>query len=66
MPLKMSRVCRECGRRTLHEKEHFSFGWGCLLSLLTVGLFLPVWLLIGIFEAFKPYRCVNCGRGRLL
>lgn len=59
------RWCKECGRKTLHEKHGFSNGMGCLLTILTGGLFLVVWLVIGVLEAFKPFRCQQCGQGRL-
>jgi len=57
-----SRYCRTCGQQTLHARELFSGGWGCLLTIITGGLFIPLWILIVILEAFKPYRCQNCGR----
>ena len=63
--LQARRYCRECGKKTLHAREHFGAGWGLLLTVLTGGLFLPVWLLIAIVEAFKPWRCQVCGKGRL-
>lgn len=59
------RHCYDCDRKTLHAKDRFSDGWGCLLTVLTAGLFLPIWLLLGIIEAFKPWRCQRCGKGRL-
>lgn len=59
------RYCYDCERKTLHAKETFGDGMGCLLTILTLGLFIPVWLLIGIIEAFKPFRCQRCGAGRL-
>lgn len=56
------RKCPVCGRRTLHQKEVFDDGWGCLLTILTGGLFFLVWIVIGIVELFKPYRCQVCGK----
>ncbi len=53
--------CEVCGRPTLHAREHLSDEWGCLLTLLTSGLFLVAWLVIAIFESFKPWRCQICG-----
>lgn len=63
--LQTSRHCRTCGKRTLHARKVFSAGWGILLSLLTMGLFIPVWMLIGILGAFQSWRCQACGTGRL-
>ena len=59
------RYCKECGKKTLHERDHFSGGMGCLITIVTGGLFIPIWIIVLINEAFKPWRCQNCGRGRL-
>lgn len=64
--LQAQRHCKTCGRKTLHAKATFSTGWGCFLTVITAGLFIPVWLLMGLFEAFRPWRCQACGKGRLL
>ena len=63
---QVSRHCKNCGRKTLHEKKMLSNGMGCLLTLITGGLFLPIWLLYGVIVLpFRPYRCQQCGGGRL-
>ena len=31
-----------------HSKEIFGGEWGCLLTVLTCGFFIPVWLLIDV------------------
>ncbi len=60
-----SKWCRRCEGYTLHVRNTFSGGWGCLLTILTAGLFLPIWLLIGIFEMlFARYHCQQCGKAR--
>lgn len=59
-----SRYCRECGRRTLHAKSYFSGGWGCLLTIVTGGLFIPIWLIAGIIDHAKAWRCQVCGKAR--
>lgn len=59
------RWCKVCGKKTLHERDHFSRGMGCLLTILTGGLFLIVWVLILLNEAFKPWVCQTCGKGRM-
>ncbi len=65
--LQSQRRCRTCGRKTLHARSSFSNVLGVLFSLLTLGLFIPVWLLIGVWEAlFVPWRCQACGGGRRL
>lgn len=61
-----SRFCKVCEKRTLHAKPHMiGCGWGLLLTIVTVGAFIPIWILLAIVDAFKPYRCQQCGKGRL-
>lgn len=56
------RWCLLCERMTLHGKSRFSFGIGCLASLLTGCLFLPFWLVIVCcYSLFAPDRCQICG-----
>lgn len=57
-----SRYCRTCGKPTLHQKEIFSGAWGCLLTLLTGGLFLIVWILADVLGILRPYKCQVCGQ----
>lgn len=57
-----SKHCRQCQRKTLHARERFSDGWGVLLTILTAGLFLPIWLLIGVANSLTRYRCQTCGQ----
>jgi hypothetical protein len=67
MSRQVSSFCKTCNRQTLHEKKYISNGMGCLLSILTAGLFLPVWLLWGVLVLpFRPFRCQSCGKGRLV
>jgi len=64
--IQKSRHCKQCGKTTLHSKELMvGNGMGCLLTVLTIGLFIPVWLLVGVIDAFRPARCQSCGSGRL-
>ena len=60
------RYCKACGAKTLHQREVFSTGLGCLLTILTAGLFFPIWFLIGICDLFNPWRCQTCGKGRIV
>jgi hypothetical protein len=54
--------CEVCGRQTLHARESFSEGMGCLLTLLTGGLFLPLWIILTVRDARQPWRCQTCGQ----
>jgi DNA-directed RNA polymerase subunit RPC12/RpoP len=60
-----SYFCNQCKRQTLHIKSVFSGGMGCLLTIITGGLFLPIWLLLAFAQVFKPYRCQQCGSGKI-
>ena len=65
--LQSRRHCKFCERKTLHERPSFSSTLGCLFSVFTLGLFIPVWLLIGVWEAMAyKWRCQSCGGGRRL
>lgn len=55
--------CPTCNRETLHEKSRLDLGTGLILTVLTGGLFLPVWLFLEVRFAFASYRCQHCGRG---
>ncbi len=64
--IQAQRHCRLCGRKTLHARSSFGNGWGVFLSIITAGLFIPVWLGIGVLEALtQKWRCQACGQGRL-
>jgi hypothetical protein len=56
--------CSSCQDYVLHERHLFGFGWGCLLTVLTGLIFLPIWLMISVYQAFfNPPRCQVCGKG---
>jgi hypothetical protein len=60
-----SKWCKNCGRKTLHNRNYFGGGWGCLLTILTGGLFIPIWLLIGLIQMFtQGWHCQFCGKRR--
>jgi hypothetical protein len=63
MRLEAQGYCQKCKAYRLHARERFGDGWGLLLSLLTCGLFLPLWLLLVFIQHFTdPYRCQTCGQ----
>lgn len=63
--MQTQRRCKTCGKKTLHARPKFSSVGGCLLSVLTLGLFLPFWGLIMIGGgATGAWRCQVCGRAR--
>jgi hypothetical protein len=54
-------LCLDCGKPTLHSRPHFSGGIGCILTVLTGCIFLPIWVLILVVQSFQPMRCQTCG-----
>jgi hypothetical protein len=61
--MQTQRWCKLCGRKTLHARRTFGLGWGLFLTLITAGLFIPVWLLIKVYEAIAvAWRCQACGQ----
>ncbi len=56
--------CRTCGQKTLHTKHTFSDGMGCLITVLTAGLFLPVWIVLWLRGQFRGLHCQQCGAKR--
>jgi hypothetical protein len=45
---------------TWHAKKSIDGGTSCLLSILTFGLFLPVWSMIRSWESLRPWLCLVC------
>ena len=61
-PTKKRGYCPECDRNVMAEREAgISDGWGCLLTILTGGLFFPLWVLLWILNAQNTYDCPICG-----
>lgn len=58
-----SRHCSTCNNKTRHEKpaKSISFVAGALLTLLTAGLFLVIWIPVSLAHDLQPYHCVFCG-----
>lgn len=56
---RTSRWCGYCGERVLAERAGTSHVLHLLLSVLTCGLWLVVWL--GTAIKFGGWRCSRCG-----
>jgi len=56
-----SRFCKGCGAQRLFVKHHFSSVLGLVLTAITGGLFLLIWLPVGLCEMLTPFRCQQCG-----
>lgn len=59
---KMSR-CRNCAKETIHLQPATSHVLHLLLSLITLGLWIPVWILVGVSNG-SQLKCSVCGRAR--
>jgi hypothetical protein len=57
--------CSDCKADRLFEKEGTSNLLHLVLSIMTYGTWLVVWLLCGALNAFKPFRCTVCGKAIL-
>jgi hypothetical protein len=57
------RKCKTCGRKTLHAKPTPGFFGGLVLSVVTLGLYAPFWVL-GSLLGSGPWRCQACGQKR--
>ncbi len=62
----MQRHCPVCQQYRLFAKQNPSHVVHLLLSVVTLGLWLPIWILCGIANAFEPFRCTACGQGKLV
>ena len=58
---KKQKFCQYCGERTLHAKPTFPVGWGIFLSLITLGLFVPLWIIGGVLDLARAWQCQRCG-----
>ena len=54
------RKCAACGRPTMHIQESPNHILHLLLSVVTVGVWLPIWFLISLFK--KKPQCTVCGK----
>lgn len=52
--------CHKCQAETGHTKATTSHGFHLLVSILTAGLWLIPWLLLGMFSSQAP-KCSHCG-----
>jgi len=54
--------CPNCQQQRMGSKQVLGGGWGCILSLLTGGLFFPFWIAWMILdENPRPFICNVCG-----
>lgn len=53
--------CVTCNGLRLFSKSGPNHVLHLLLSLVTMGLWLPVWIVILFCGHSRPYRCMRCG-----
>jgi hypothetical protein len=54
--------CTKCKARTPHESYYLiGMGWGCFMTVITFGMFIPLWLFYAHMEDSWPSRCQICG-----
>jgi len=62
-PIESAAYCLYCGRRTRHVRPAGPrLVPNAFLALLTLGFWLPVWLLRAFLHGVRhPARCQDCG-----
>lgn len=53
------RNCKSCGQATMHVQQKPNHVLHLLLTIFTVGIWLPIWFLVGLVQE-KP-QCTICG-----
>lgn len=53
------RYCESCKRKTLHVGLSTSHVLHFLISIVTMGMWIPMWLIIAIRNEFS-YECTEC------
>ena len=59
------RFCPDCGQQRPFEKQSLNHVLHLILSVITVGGWIIVWLILAVLNAFKPMRCRECGKGKI-
>lgn len=53
--------CKKCGRATMHVQPSTSHVLHLLLSLITVGFWVIIWLLVAANNS-SAAQCTECGK----
>jgi hypothetical protein len=59
--IQTSHYCATCQRRTLHTKARINHVLHLVLSVLTAGVWLVVWAILGASNSAERTRCTVCG-----
>ena len=55
-----SKYCHYCQRMTLHSREGVNHLLHLILTILTSGLWLLVWIALIVMSKFRPWYCEVC------
>jgi hypothetical protein len=58
------RFCKDCGQMRPFEKPKLNWILHLLLTIFTAGLWLLVVALLILDNAFKRFRCRECGKAK--
>lgn len=58
---KLRRYCPDDDRMVLAEKQTPNHVLHLLLSVVTVGFWIPIWIIVAIGNDFAGYQCPHCG-----
>ena len=53
--------CPHCGRQVFGHRPAASHDMHLVLTMFTLGVWLPAWLLISVYQQAQPYLCSACG-----
>lgn len=62
MASTIRRNCKTCGGPRPFTKSGINHILHLLLSILTFGFWIPVWILLGLLSLMRPHRCEHCGQ----
>jgi len=65
--VKTQRFCEQCDKSVLAEKKGVNHILHLILSAITVGVWIVVWLLLIIFKGMgmgSQWRCPDCGSSK--
>lgn len=61
-----SKYCVNCDCRTVHEKNNVSHVLHLILSLVTFGLWVIVWVFVVVQNSSVPWICRDCGHQKTI
>lgn len=56
------RTCSTCGQKRPFQKQGVNHVLHLILTIITVGVWVVVWILLALMNGFTPYRCSVCGK----